>query len=234
MNKLNLLLVDDKEENLIALEALIRRDDLNILKTTNPNEALKLAWENDIAIALIDVQMPTMDGFELVELLKTNPKTRNILIIFVTAISKESRYAVKGLNTGAVDYLYKPLDPYVTAAKVDAFIQLSKAQRELLAKNRALENFEIEINNSADVICRLDPATLRIISVNPAIEQVLGYKPGDAIGKNIVDFTEDKEKSVTRFELEQLQENDREHVIFEDRFKNFKQDTQSGKITPMS
>src|ERR1700741_2084429 len=103
MNKLNLLLVDDKEENLIALEALIRRDDLQIFKTTNPNEALSLAWENDIAIAMIDVQMPTMDGFELVELLKNNPKTKNILIIFVTAISKERRYAVKGLNTGGVD-----------------------------------------------------------------------------------------------------------------------------------
>jgi PleD family two-component response regulator len=143
MKKLNVLLVDDKEANLIALAALINRDDINILSTTNPNEALKIAWEHDVAIALVDVQMPDMDGFELVELLKKNPRTKNILVIFVTAISKESRYAVKGLNTGAVDYLYKPLDPFVTAAKVDSFVQLVKVQRELIEKNKELENYAI-------------------------------------------------------------------------------------------
>lgn len=226
MNRLNLLLVDDKEANLIALEALIKRDDISIVKTTNPNEALKLAWEMDIAIALIDVQMPDMDGFELVELLKNNPKTKNILVIFVTAISTESKYAVKGLHTGAVDYLYKPLDPYVTSAKVDSFIQLAQSQRELIAKNRELENFAVEVNNSADIICRLDPDTLRIISVNPAIESVLGYKPNGVLDKSLLDFTEDKHLSVTKYELERLLTADQESCIFEDRFRNFKQETQ--------
>jgi PAS domain S-box-containing protein len=226
MNKLNILLVDDKEENLIALEALIRRDDLNLIKTTNPNEALKLAWENDIAIALVDVQMPAMDGFELVELLKANPRTRNILVIFVTAISKESKYAVKGLSTGAVDYLYKPLDPHVTSAKVDAFIQLAQAQRQLIEKNAELENFALEINNSADIICRLDPDTLNIISVNPAIEEVLGLRQEEVIGKSIIDLTEDKEQSVMQYELGRLVESGQEAASFSDRFNNLQQDIQ--------
>lgn len=121
MEKINILIVDDRPENIIALEALLQRDDINIITTTNPNEALRLSWEMDIAIALVDVQMPEMDGFELVEILKSNPRTKDILIIFVTAISKETKYAVKGLNTGAVDYLYKPLDPFVTSAKVDIY-----------------------------------------------------------------------------------------------------------------
>src|ERR1700749_4296762 len=96
MSPVNILIVDDREENIIALEALIKRDDIKIFSTTSPNEALKLAWENDIAIALIDVQMQEMNGFEVVEMLKSNPRTKNILVIYVTAISKEAKYAVKG------------------------------------------------------------------------------------------------------------------------------------------
>jgi signal transduction histidine kinase len=145
MEKINILIVDDRPENIIALEALLQRDDINIVTTTNPNEALRLSWEMDIAIALVDVQMPEMDGFELVEILKSNPRTKDILIIFVTAISKETKYAVKGLNTGAVDYLYKPLDPFVTSAKVDSFIQFVRSQREVKKKNRELEAYQKEL-----------------------------------------------------------------------------------------
>ncbi|NQX42674.1 Signal transduction histidine kinase [Pedobacter steynii] len=145
MEKINILIVDDRPENIIALEALLQRDDINIITTTNPNEALRISWEMDIAIALVDVQMPEMDGFELVEILKSNPRTKGILIIFVTAISKETKYAVKGLNTGAVDYLYKPLDPYVTSAKVDSFIQLVRNEREIKKKNHELEAYQKEL-----------------------------------------------------------------------------------------
>jgi len=145
MEKINILVVDDRPENIIALEALLQRKDINIISTTNPNEALRLSWEMDIAIAMIDVQMPEMDGFELVEILKSNPRTKDILIIFVTAISKETKYAVKGLNTGAVDYLYKPLDPFVTSAKVDSFIQFVRNQREIKKKNKELEAYQKEL-----------------------------------------------------------------------------------------
>jgi len=145
MEKINILIVDDRPENIIALEALLQRSDINLISTTNPNEALRISWEMDIAIALVDVQMPEMDGFELVEILKSNPRTKDILIIFVTAISKETKYAVKGLNTGAIDYLYKPLDPFITSAKVDSFIQFVRNQRELQAKNRELEAYQREL-----------------------------------------------------------------------------------------
>lgn len=140
--KINLLIVDDRPENIVALEALLQRDDVNLITTTLPNEALRLCWEKDISIALVDVQMPGMDGFELVEILKSNPRTKDILIIFVTAISTETKYAVKGLNAGAVDYLYKPLNPYVTSAKVDSFIQIVRNQRDIKQKNRALEAYQ--------------------------------------------------------------------------------------------
>ena len=108
MSKINLLIVDDKEENIIALEALLNQHDINILTTTSPNEALRICWEKDIAVALVDVQMPGMNGFELVEILKNNARTQEIMVIFVTAISLEAKYAIKGLNVGAIDYLYNP------------------------------------------------------------------------------------------------------------------------------
>ncbi|WP_316746192.1 response regulator [Pedobacter gandavensis] len=145
MEKINILIVDDRPENIVALEALLQRKDINIITTTNPNEALRISWEKDIAIAMVDVQMPEMDGFELVEILKSNPRTKEILIIFVTAISKETKYAVKGLNSGAIDYLYKPLDPYVTSAKVDSFIRLVRTEREIKRKNQELIAYQKEL-----------------------------------------------------------------------------------------
>lgn len=143
--RINILIVDDRIENIIALEALIQRNDINIITTTSPNEALRLCWQNEISIALVDVQMPEMDGFELVEIIKSNPKTRDILVVFVTAISTETKYAVKGLSTGAVDYLYKPLDPYITNAKVDSLITLVRTQLEIKRKNIELENYQEEL-----------------------------------------------------------------------------------------
>jgi len=145
MSKINLLIVDDRQENIIALEALLNRNDINIITTTSPNEALRICWEKEIAIALVDVQMPEMNGFELVEILKNNARTQDILIIFVTAISTEAKYAIKGLTAGAVDYLYKPLDPYITSAKVDSFIHLVKTQLEIKAKNQELERIQVDL-----------------------------------------------------------------------------------------
>jgi PleD family two-component response regulator len=104
--------------------------------------------------------MPEMDGFELVEMLKSNPRTKDILVIFVTAISKDAKYAVKGFGAGAVDYLYKPLDPYITSAKVDAFVQLARTQDEIKLKNDELHDFAIVVKNSADIICSVRCAIL--------------------------------------------------------------------------
>lgn len=145
MDQLKLLIVDDRQENIVALEALLDRNDIQIITTTSPNEALKICWQQDISIAMIDVQMPEMDGFELVEILKGNPRTRDILVLFVTAISMEVKYAVRGLSAGAVDYLFKPLDPYITSAKVDSFIQLVRSQREIKQKNEELRKYQQEL-----------------------------------------------------------------------------------------
>ena len=140
MKNINLLILDDKEENIISLQALLSDiENINIICSTDPNEALKLCWKNDISLALVDVQMPEINGFEFVSLLKANPKTSHIMAVMVTAISKEDKYLIKGLQSGAVDYLYKPLNPEITIAKVTSFIKQIHIQEEIIQKNTELE-----------------------------------------------------------------------------------------------
>jgi PAS domain S-box-containing protein len=221
MAPVNILIVDDREENIIALEALLKRDDICIFSTTSPNEALKIAWETHIAIALIDVQMPEMDGFELVEMLKSNPRTKDVMVIFVTAISKETRYAVKGLGTGAVDYLYKPLDPYITSAKVDSFVRLARSQAEIKLKNEELQNFAIVVKNSADIICSVNAQNLRIININRAVEIIMGFKAAELQGKSIVDLAIDTQQQVFREKLGEIIKSNLSFAVFECQFATF-------------
>ena len=147
--KFTILLVDDREENLISLENILEEDNREFLKASSGNEALKIALKNDrIGLIMLDVQMPGMDGFEVAELLKSNVRTKDISIIFVTAINKEEQYVMKGFNHGAVDYLQKPLDINLTKAKVNVFEQLYFYQNDLKSTieqknkiNKQLERF---------------------------------------------------------------------------------------------
>jgi len=221
MSVVNILVVDDREENIIALEALLKRDDINILSTTSPNEALRIAWENPISIAMVDVQMPDIDGFELVEMLKANPRTKDILIIFVTAISKEAKYAVKGFGTGAVDYLYKPLDPYITSAKVDSFIQLAQHQKDIKAKNEELLSFAIMVKNSADIITTVDAQAFRIQSINQAVNKILGYQPAELVQKSIVDLAAPVSQSKFRKKLSDIVNQNLSYTVSEFQFETF-------------
>jgi len=221
MSPVNILIVDDREENIVALEALLKRDDIRIFSTTSPNEALKIAWDTHIAIALIDVQMPEMDGFELVEMLKSNPRTRDIMVIFVTAISKEAKYAVKGLGTGAIDYLYKPLDPYITSAKVDSFVHLARSQAEIRLKNEELQNFAIVVKNSADIICSVDAQNLRISNINPAVETIMGFKSAELLGKGIVNLAVENQQVLFRKKLGEIIKDNLNFAVFELQFETF-------------
>nr|WP_294946511.1 response regulator [uncultured Mucilaginibacter sp.] len=221
MAPINILIVDDREENIVALEALLSRNDIRLFTTTSPNDALKIAWENHISIALVDVQMPEINGFELVEMLKSNPRTKDIMVIFVTAISKESKYAVKGFGAGAVDYLYKPLDPYITSAKVDAFIQLARYQQEIKGKNIELEEYSIVVRNSADIITSVDAATFRIKTINPAVEKILGYRQAEVLGKSIVDFAIEADRVGFKKKLGEVIRENRQFSSFEFQFNTF-------------
>ena len=129
--KQSILLVDDHRENLIALEAILEAPGRQLVMATSGNEALQLALKHDFSLVLLDVQMPEMDGFEVAQLLRQGKKTRNIPIIFVTAISKEHTYVFKGYECGAVDYLFKPIDQQILTAKVEVFLDLDQQKRRL-------------------------------------------------------------------------------------------------------
>src|SRR3978361_2280682 len=107
MNPVSFLLVDDLDENLLSLEALLRRDELAILKARSGDEALELLLRNDVALALIDVQMPGLNGFELAELMRGNERTRRIPIIFVTAGNSDRQRRFRGYEAGAGGFIHK-------------------------------------------------------------------------------------------------------------------------------
>lgn len=129
------LLVDDLEENLLSLEALLRRPGLTMLKARSGPEALELLLKYDIALALLDVQMPGMDGFELAELMRGNERTRRVPIIFLTAGLADSQRRFHGYEKGAVDFLHKPIEPDILKSKTDVFFELH-LQKQVLAQQR--------------------------------------------------------------------------------------------------
>ncbi|PID80865.1 hybrid sensor histidine kinase/response regulator [bacterium DOLZORAL124_64_63] len=126
--KLKILLVDDRPENLLSLKTLLEGPDLEFLLAESGNEALNLMLDHDLALVLLDVQMPGMDGFEVAELMRRNMRTRHVPIIFVTAINKERRHQFHGYEAGAVDYLFKPLDPFIIRSKVNVFLEIKRQQ----------------------------------------------------------------------------------------------------------
>jgi len=125
------LLVDDLQKNLLALSALLRETGVELLTAQSGAEALELLLEHDVGLALIDVQMPEMDGFELAELMRGAARTREVPIIFVTAGAREQQRAFQGYDLGAVDFLYKPIEPLVLRSKVAVFQQLHRQKQEL-------------------------------------------------------------------------------------------------------
>ena len=127
----NILLVDDRPENLLALEAILSSLDQTLVRATSGEEALKALLSDDFAVILLDVQMPGMDGFETASHIKRRERTRDIPIIFLTAINREPQHAFRGYSAGAVDYLAKPFDPWVLRAKVSVFVELYLKNRQL-------------------------------------------------------------------------------------------------------
>ncbi|WP_315760156.1 response regulator [Sphingomonas sp. Y38-1Y] len=125
------LIVDDLEENLIALEALLRREGLGFLRARSGEEALELLLTHEVALALLDVQMPGMDGFELAEFMRGSERTRHVPIIFVTAGSADTHRRFRGYEAGAVDFIQKPIEPDILRGKASVFFDLHQRRRAL-------------------------------------------------------------------------------------------------------
>ncbi|ALM86337.1 hybrid sensor histidine kinase/response regulator [Bordetella sp. N] len=128
---INILVVDDIKQNLVAFEALLSRPGINVLKANSGVEALELLLTNEVALALVDVQMPQMNGFELAELVRGSDRTRTVPLIFLTAATHERDAHFRGYEAGAVDFMYKPIDNDVLLSKVNVFVELYTQRKQL-------------------------------------------------------------------------------------------------------
>jgi PAS domain S-box-containing protein len=143
MREAKLLLVDDREDNLLALEAILEPLGHRSVSVTSGSAALRQLLLDDFACILLDVQMPGLDGFELAELIKQRERSQHIPIIFVTALSKEERHVFRGYSAGAVDYIFKPIEPDILRSKVAVFVDLWQKGRQLQEQAEQIHEQEL-------------------------------------------------------------------------------------------
>ncbi len=185
-DRINLLLVDDRPENLLALEAILEPLGQNLIRVASGPEALKKVLVEEFAAILLDVQMPGMNGFEVAEIIKSREKSRTIPIIFLSAISKEDAYVYKGYSMGAVDYVFKPFNPDVLRSKVSVFVDLYLKQREIqrqgdLLRDSQKRELELEhrtvlLETEARSAAQLSKMNEELHRRQVALEQAMGAR----------------------------------------------------------
>lgn len=200
MTQQTVLIVDDKPDNLSAMAMVLGECNVSIVRALTATEALRMLSENDTSLVLIDVQMPDIDGIHLARLMKAEPKTSNIPIIFTTAIISDEQRIIEGYHSGGVDYIVKPINPEILVSKVNALLWLDKNQKSLLASKESSEEqksyFESILTAAGDGILGLDEHGVILFS-NPASLKILRYTRDELIGKNIsLILTEDPNSNV--------------------------------------
>ena len=171
VQKAKILLVDDRPENLLALEAILSALDQTLVRAASGEEALKALLTDDFAVILLDVQMPGMDGFETASHIKRRERTRDIPIIFLTAINHGPHHTFRGYAAGAVDYISKPFDPWVLRAKVSVFVDLYVKNCQL-KEQAALLRLQLEAGGAEPVLgsALLSELSARLASVEEQAE----------------------------------------------------------------
>ncbi len=185
-----ILIVDDKEQNLFTLRKVLAELDVEFVQATYGNDALKASLHNDFALAILDVQMPDMDGYELAELLRCDPKTENLPIIFLSAVYHDDYHVFKGYDSGAVDFITKPYEPKILLSKVNFFLQLHQ-QKLALEKAVELEKTKNYLENilfsMTDAIFVINPHG-QVEICNQGSQSLVGYEQGDILGQPLYAF----------------------------------------------
>lgn len=206
-SQVNILLVDDHPENLMALEAVLSSPEYQVIKANSGEEALKWVLKEEFAVILLDVQMPGLDGFETARLIKRRKKSKDIPIIFITALSQATEHVQKGYSSGGIDYMFKPFEPSVLIKKVEGFVKIYHTQAHLKIQSQLLLqhaneleglNQELEATTTAlrkavalsrtindvsvDTILAIN-AKRRIVNANSSTQVMFGYQPSELIGK---------------------------------------------------
>lgn len=190
----NVLLVDDHLENLIALEAILNSSSYHVVKAKSGEEALRCLLHQDFAVILLDVQMPGMDGFETATLIRTRERSRSTPIIFMTAFSDNDKQVFKGYSLGAVDYLFKPIEPEILTSKVAVFVELFQKTAEVKQQATQLAIVNTELSKSEERFRSLSACSPlgiymtdidgRCTYMNPRCQTICGF---DFIEENLAD-----------------------------------------------
>ncbi|MBI9070939.1 MAG: hybrid sensor histidine kinase/response regulator [Melioribacteraceae bacterium] len=143
--KPKVLIVDDKLENLIVIESILKDMDIETIRALSGNEAITLSLEHEFALVLVDVQMPEMDGYETIELMRQENKNKDTPVIFVSAIYSENHYLIRGIETGAVDFMTKPIIPEILHGKVKVFVEYYLQKKDLQKQNQIKEEKNREL-----------------------------------------------------------------------------------------
>ncbi|MBE8997061.1 response regulator [Nostoc sp. LEGE 12447] len=206
--KVNILLVDDKLENLLALEAILEKLGENLVRATSGEEALRCLLHQDFAVILLDVQMPGMDGFETATLIRNRGRSRHTPIIFLTAFSTSDQMLFKGYALGAVDYLLKPLDPNILTSKVTVFVELFKKTEAVKQQAAQLVAMNAELRQSEERLRSLSTCSpVGIFEIdteggcrytNPRYQIICGLKATESLEKSWLESVhpEDRERAV--------------------------------------
>ncbi len=195
-----ILLVDDHEENLFALEAILEPTGHRLVRAHSGDEALRALLRDEFAAILLDVQMPGIDGFETAELIRARERTRNVPIIFVTAISTTAEHVFRGYGSGAVDYLFKPVDPHILRSKVEVFAELYERGRALAASE---EQLRATFEDAPIGMARAD-ADGRIRHVNRSLEETVGRPAAELIGHTLDELGPRADSGIDAARREQL------------------------------
>ena len=185
--KIKFLIVDDLEANLLALEELIKRDGLEVLKASSGPEALELLLVHDVALAFLDVQMPGMSGFELAEIMRGTQRTRGVPIIFLTAGVVDQDRRIRGYETGAVDFLPKPIDPGNLLTKAATFFELARQREELLESQAQLRIANEQLAHHNQALAEADRNKDQFLAVlahelrNPLAPILMGLEMIDSV-----------------------------------------------------
>ena len=206
-DQVDILLVDDRAENLLALEAILEPLGQRLVRASSGADALRCLLDRDFAVILLDVQMPGINGFETAQTIKSRERTKYIPIIFLTAISKDDEYVFQGYSVGAVDYMFKPFQPAILRSKVQVFVDLYLQQRRITEQEQQLrdvERQELELRHMRELV-QSEARFREIVSsamdaimvfneggsvtmVNGATERMFGVTKEDAVGTDITRF----------------------------------------------